>query len=153
MVRAGQCSIRRHLTFVLNIYRLFAIFGALLLIIIQGVGPYAQQVVRLETRAISTSAAALPTAEIYDTYDTHPDDNPGDVSPSMKAAIQRGILDINVKPSTFFANPQCPTGNCTWPPYTSLSVCGRCSDVSSLLTVANINEGHVTPHRCQTIFR
>lgn len=60
----------------------------------------------------------------------------------MKAAVQRGILDVSAKPSTFFVNPQCPTGNCTWPPYTSLSVCGRCSDVSSRLTVSNVSEGN-----------
>ncbi|KAK5309222.1 hypothetical protein LTR70_010487, partial [Exophiala xenobiotica] len=57
---------------------MFAIFGAMLLIITQGVGPFAQQVVGLETHVVSASAAALPTAEIYHIYDTDPGDNPGD---------------------------------------------------------------------------
>ena len=28
----------------------------------------------------------------------------------------------------------CPSGNCTWPPYTSLGVCSKCTDLSSQLT-------------------
>ncbi|KAF2642675.1 hypothetical protein P280DRAFT_271603 [Massarina eburnea CBS 473.64] len=33
----------------------------------------------------------------------------------------------------------CPTGNCTWPPYQSLSVCSKCADVSNLLTFTCLN--------------
>jgi len=89
--------------------------------------------VQQTTKTISVSAAAVPRAEIYDTFDA--DD--GDVDLSMKAAIQRGILDTKANTTTFFVDPQCPTGNCTWAPYTSLSVCGRCADLSSQLTVSN----------------
>lgn len=31
----------------------------------------------------------------------------------------------------------CPTGNCTWAPFTTLSLCHQCMDVSSSLTIAN----------------
>lgn len=66
------------------------------------------------------------------------------MSLSMKAAIQRGMMDASANISTFFVDSRCPTGNCTWPIdksyYTSLSVCGRCADVSSQLTVTE-NDG------------
>lgn len=39
-------------------------------------------------------------------------------------------IDIGVK---------CPTGNCTWPPYESLAVCGTCANVAKLLTYACLN--------------
>ena len=136
MARAGQCSPGKDRNTLLTIYRLFAIFGALLLIITQGVGPFAQQVVQTAQRTVKDTAAALSIAQVYNTFETDADD----VSLSMKAAIQRGMLDINANTSTFFVNPDCPTGNCTWAPYTSLSVCGRCADVTSQLTVSERDE-------------
>lgn len=89
----------------------------------------------------TTSTGSVPIAQSYDTYAT----NGGDVSLSMKAAILRGMMDASANTSTFFVNPQCPTGNCTWPShkphYTSLSVCGRCADVSSQLTISDNKDG------------
>lgn len=45
---------------------------------------------------------------------------PAAISDSL-AGISRDHLDVT---------PTCPTGNCTWPIYTSLGVCSQCFDVS-----------------------
>ena len=99
------------------------------------VNPFVQQVVQFETRWQNSTAAAVPIALTYNTYD-----QPGisilstDVDLTMKAAIQRGMLDISANTSTFFPSPQCATGNCTWNPYVSLAVCSQCADISGKLS-------------------
>lgn len=51
----------------------------------------------------------------------------------MKQAIQNGLYNA-VNESILATTPMCSTGNCTWPLYSSLSVCALVNDVSSLLT-------------------
>ncbi|KAH8669548.1 hypothetical protein BGZ60DRAFT_407752 [Tricladium varicosporioides] len=51
----------------------------------------------------------------------------------MKQAIQNGLYNA-VNESITAITPMCSTGNCTWPLYSSLSVCASVNDVSSLLT-------------------
>lgn len=114
--------------------------GSLLLIASQAVGPFAQRVVQYQVSIRNATTGSLPIATLYDTYET----DGGDVSLSMKAAIQRGMMDTSANISTFFIDSRCPTGNCTWPIdkyyYTSLSVYGRCADVSSQLTIHKVDD-------------
>jgi hypothetical protein len=52
----------------------------------------------------------------------------------MKAAIYSGVLASNLisLPAPPF---NCPTGNCTWDPYATLSVSSQCIDVTSSVTL------------------
>jgi hypothetical protein len=49
----------------------------------------------------------------------------------MLGAIYTGIFDTESK---FDVNPICPTGNCTWTPYTSVGVCSKCVDTTSTVS-------------------
>lgn len=86
----------------------------------------------------------MPIATQYDTFNGDGGILETDVALGMKAAIQRGLLDINADATNFFVSPQCPTGNCTWTPYTTLSVCARCTDLTSQLKVVNNNDSTAT---------
>ena len=37
----------------------------------------------------------------------------------------------------FGLNPSCPSGNCTWPPFTSNGWCSQCEDITSQTSLAN----------------
>jgi len=51
--------------------------------------------------------------------------------PTMGAVIDSAFTtpEVGIRPST----ATCPTGNCTWPSYSTLGVCHECQDVSSLM--------------------
>jgi hypothetical protein len=53
------------------------------------------------------------------------------LDPTMSAVIDAAFNtpEVGIRPST----AMCPTGNCTWPSYSTLGVCHECQDVSSLL--------------------
>jgi len=51
--------------------------------------------------------------------------------PTMSAVIDAAFNtpEVGIRPST----AMCPTGNCTWPSYSTLGVCGECQDTSTLI--------------------
>ena len=51
---------------------------------------------------------------------------------SAQASILSGLTATSDQISGQLA-PSCPSGNCTWPSFTSLAVCGSCSDVTALI--------------------
>jgi hypothetical protein len=64
----------------------------------------------------------------------------------MVSSLYNGFntVDVGFQTSTSYT---CPTGNCTWSPFTTLGVCSKCQDVSSHLvktTVNGTNLGTVT---------
>lgn len=48
----------------------------------------------------------------------------------MKAAIYKGIFNVRDSADQDLVHT-CPTGNCTWPAFTSLAVCNRCLDITN----------------------
>ncbi|KAM7186723.1 Protein of unknown function (DUF3176) domain containing protein [Rhypophila sp. PSN 637] len=48
----------------------------------------------------------------------------------LTAAIIAGLSSSNATNNAWNPSFSCSSGNCTWPPYTSLGVCSRCNDVS-----------------------
>lgn len=64
-------------------------------------------------------AAALLSAQ----YFSRPDSG-------LAAAIIAGLGSSNATSSAWDPSLSCSSGNCTWPPFTSLGVCSRCNDVS-----------------------
>jgi hypothetical protein len=56
------------------------------------------------------------------------------VDPSMKSALYSGVLDANTRTTSSVLIPECSSGNCSFPPYASLAVCSKCTNVTSRLS-------------------
>lgn len=56
------------------------------------------------------------------------------VDPSMKSALYSGVLDGNTRTTSSLLTPECSSGNCSFPPYASLAVCSKCTNVTSRLS-------------------
>jgi len=56
------------------------------------------------------------------------------VDPSMKSALYSGVLDGNKRTTSSLLIPECSTGNCSFPPYASLAVCSKCTNITSSLS-------------------
>ena len=56
------------------------------------------------------------------------------VDPSMKSALYSGVLDGNKRTTSSLLIPECSTGNCSFPPYASLAVCSKCTNMTSRLS-------------------
>ena len=54
-----------------------------------------------------------------------------DVGSDSKYALYEAIYGIAGDNNK--ATPVCPTGNCTWGPFSSLAVCSACTNLTSLL--------------------
>ena len=54
------------------------------------------------------------------------------LSLSAQASILSG-LTASIDQISGQLAPSCPSGNCTWPPFTSLAICGSCSDITELI--------------------
>ena len=93
------------------------------------IGPFVQQIINSSTRPIATTGASIPVAYWYNASS-----NQVDVDLPMKAAIMSGLLTTDNSSSQFVVPSQCPTGNCSWPTYQSLAVCGACVDLTKNLT-------------------
>lgn len=59
-----------------------------------------------------------------------------EASPGLAAAVYRGFYAHDPRDAVSFT---CSTGNCTWPVFTSLSVCSACHDVSDRVVVRGRN--------------
>ena len=53
------------------------------------------------------------------------------VDPSIKASLYSGVLDLNSKAFSTALTPNCPTGDCSFPPYASLAFCSECQNLTS----------------------
>src|ERR1700733_10906052 len=98
-------------------------------------GPTAQQIVgyRLRTALAvedrSRVPASLNKAINYEIVLPGGNANPNNFVPilPMKAAVLNGMFVGDPNPSLSFT---CPTGNCTWPDFSTLAVCSSCVDMS-----------------------
>lgn len=132
--KEGKCSRLRQTPRTLMIFSSkLTMFGALWMIVLLAVNPFAQQVIKYDTRPVLSTPATLPITDIYN-INANANVLSVDVDLPMKAAITRGMLDIDANISTFDITPFCASGNCTWPVYQSLTVCGRCADLTKQLT-------------------
>ena len=71
-----------------------------------------------------------------------------DIEQSMRAAIYDGAMVANISQWSASISPQCPTGNCTFPAYASLSVCSECIDVSSLIEERCVEDKYGSSGEC-----
>lgn len=127
----------------LKILSQVACLGALLTILAVGVDPTIQQTLVVRTRMRDTMEDAyIPRSQSYlirdlteqvVTYslDLYP-------TPGMIGAMYGGLFssdnDASGMKSSSNVLPSCPTGNCTYPVFTSLAARSQCKDISERIT-------------------
>lgn len=116
----------------LNLLRSPAALGSFLTIAALAVGPFTQQLISTPEREISVGIATVPQSTTYDAYSFGGIQATKTVDLTMKAAIYNGIY--NTDPSLLAVQPNCATGNCTWPIFSSLGVCSDCVNRTDLIT-------------------
>lgn len=100
--------------------RPLASLGAAITRLALAYGPFLQQLVRYPvvqervatTQATTKKATTLDATGNFSNWD------------AAKASIWSDL-------SQFDRRPDCPTGNCTWPPFTSLGYCSKCADTTT----------------------
>jgi hypothetical protein len=115
-------------------YSILGSFGAVIVILALAMSPFAQQIVVYRVRqdvATSNPHSSINSARNY-TW-ARPGD-PSGRSPQldpvcpMKAAVLRGLLEPYPAPAY-----DCPTGNCTWPEFSTLAVCSSCVSMTDFM--------------------
>ncbi|KAK7514508.1 hypothetical protein IWZ03DRAFT_415911 [Phyllosticta citriasiana] len=110
--------------------------GASLVIFALAMSPFAQQVISFEPRntAQPGKIAAVPISRTYDSglnlFGLAADVNPAQyTSREMQGAFFNGLFNLSTT-----LDFSCPSGNCTWPKFSSLGICSTCSRVEALET-------------------
>ncbi|KAL2064952.1 hypothetical protein VTL71DRAFT_4092 [Oculimacula yallundae] len=107
-------------------------FGALITLAALFLGPFSQQVATYPTRkVISDQIASVPAALNYTPA------LPGNTGSTgfvpilpMKSAVFHGLFSES---GLAQPKPSCPTGNCTYPIFTTLATCSTCVDIKSIM--------------------
>jgi hypothetical protein len=104
------------------------------------IAPFIQQIIGSTTQSVRSTAATIPAATMYDQSDQGGVAST-DLDLTMKAAIMNGALNIDANATQFDVTPGCATGNCTYPAYSSLSMCYSCADLTEkmIVTTANVS--------------
>lgn len=120
--------------------RSVATASCILVITTLAIGPFMQQLITYMPRTVPLTSlgglgadsanATLPTIPRSTYYNAY---LPGTImalkSPDLayKAAFYNGLYNA-ADPSMYAISPECSTGNCTWPNFSSLGVCSTCVD-------------------------
>ncbi|KAK0644693.1 hypothetical protein B0T16DRAFT_333263 [Cercophora newfieldiana] len=111
-----------------------AVIGAVAIIVGVAAGPFAQQIVHFyDAEFVDSSRTAwLARADILDSLGPKHDSSTWTLDPAFKA---NSITALFLPTQEVLTQPrfQCPTGNCTWPPFSTLGFCDRCVDLSQQL--------------------
>ena len=100
-----------------------------------------QQVVVYPTRLVASEKPALIVrSERYGARSYEDLPLPSVVDLSMKASIYDGVFAIGNDADRNIQH-KCPTGNCTWPEFSSLAVCSKCENITSLVKKACNSSG------------
>ena len=125
-------------------YRHTAFWGAALIMALLGVGVFTQQVITIrgqEREVYNNDGVSPATIPITHTYEDEwqygaTGATPGDQMPRIQtiAAIESGFLlpssGLSIDES-LIDTVSCPSGNCTWGLYSTLSLCWSCTDISN----------------------
>lgn len=139
----------------------FAILPVVVLISSLLVGPFAQQSIRVFYKDVPSElgAASLPISRVMDAVASNSYYNTMPVSEysffTLKNDPRISVFNTVSNPSsqdlTIF--PDCPTGNCDFPPmgsshttHTSLGICSKCSDMTSLVEQQGDDGDYRLPH-------
>ena len=103
-----------------------ATLGAAITILALAYEAFMQQIMSYPIRQVgkdSSQAYAKRKTMLFDTMDYTQD---------LMGAVYAGMWT-----NQFDLNPSCPSGNCTWPPFTSTGWCSQCEDITSQTSLAN----------------
>lgn len=108
------------------------LFGAFITITALFLGPFSQQVATYPTReVVSDQLASVPAALNYTPALPGNSGSTGFVPIlPMKSAVFHGLFSES---GLAQPKPICPTGNCTYPPLTTLATCSTCVDIRSVM--------------------
>lgn len=107
--------------------------GAIILVLMLAFDPFIQQILSYPVETTteqpqttnttgSENLAFAPQIKYFDSANVPKTD--------WNGASYRGVWS-----SDFGIQPQCPSGNCTWPIYKSLAMCSKCADLTSVATL------------------
>lgn len=111
--------------------RRLACIGALIVVAALGIGFSIQSLVIYPLRPVATDPASIGKTNLY--YGTESEivgGLPYGMSTDMLGASLRGIFQSDDRSEMKFG---CPSGNCTWKPFTTLGVCSQCFNVTDSL--------------------
>ena len=95
--------------------------------------PFLQQVVVYPSRPVpSGDTATVVRSERYGARSYEDLPLPSVVDLSMKAAIYNGVFAIGNQ-AEHTVDHTCTSGNCTWPEFSSLAICNKCENITSLV--------------------
>ncbi|KAI1658412.1 hypothetical protein F4813DRAFT_395758 [Daldinia decipiens] len=121
-----------------NIRTLLASLAAIVVIVSMLVDPFVQLVFEFPALSlpVSTASALLNQTQVYDPngyiIDAHLTGTTASaVDAQMQAAIIKAVSEQPQPPAA-----ACSTGNCTWPPITTLGVCADCTDVTRQVNIS-----------------
>ena len=98
--------------------------------------PFFQQIILypLEHRVLHSTASHLPRGSSYTSVQAT--DETGE--PAAEYAMQQAVYGSLFLGSLKTTTASCTSGNCTWPPFQTLGVCNRCTDVSALIQKSEV---------------
>ena len=98
--------------------RSVASIGALTTVLALGYDPFLQQLIRYPVKEVyrNSTLAITRRASSFDVYM---------LDLAFTSAVNEGIWSTPV-----LKEPDCPTGNCSWPMYTSVGWCSKCQDLT-----------------------
>lgn len=107
--------------------------AAIITILALAFEPFFQQIVVYPERSVPSGISLVWAASGFVQQGSSRTDSGSRIvlDPPLTLAMDTAFLTKNE--ASIPAPSTCPTGNCTWPTYTSLGICHRCQDVSSLL--------------------
>ncbi|KAK4448650.1 hypothetical protein QBC34DRAFT_300319 [Podospora aff. communis PSN243] len=111
-----------------------AVIGAVAIIIGVAAGPFAQQIVHFyDAEYIDISQTSwLARADILDSFGPKLDSSTWSLDPMFKA---NSMMALFLPTQEVLTQPRfnCPTGNCTFAPFSTLAFCDRCVDITPQL--------------------
>ncbi|KAK7545674.1 hypothetical protein IWX49DRAFT_333960 [Phyllosticta citricarpa] len=118
-----------------------AAFGALLSIVALAIDPLSQGITRYYTckKPWSTDSARVPRINHYTTYGIDIGVSAGTfiLDSPMSVAIYMGLMN---PPDRSTVDVGCSTGNCTFPTFSSLSMCSSCVDITTTVVDLGLDQ-------------
>lgn len=121
--------------------------GSLITVVALAMGPFAQQVINIQTNNLVAQGNANSTILVSNYYNSNNSIIDTEMSLAMNGQIvvsrsANGAFDVarDIQGAFFdgiyglggsFIDFGCPTGNCSWSPFSSLGMCSTCHDVTS----------------------
>ena len=104
--------------------------GAALTIAAIAVEPCLQQIPTYLAQQVTSGSATIARSSNYSNIDQATGFEGFALGKALKGATYLGVFGDE---ETTRYEPSCPTGNCTWPTYSTLGVCSACQDLSPFL--------------------